>query len=168
MSSESEKIYEKIEIDLASFGCGNEKDMEFSEHLMLAILDNRNMLSTERVKIKLCRALEDNTNFIQTNIDEYCSYINASNPKKLILFLGMGITGNPNNYFLKKSANTLESIINYNIYSQVPTKIVKRNNSESRIMLPKLQLKTKTFEKNKIIFKNYYNAFSKKKDIPLQ
>ncbi|MCQ2820784.1 MAG: hypothetical protein MJ252_26290 [archaeon] len=100
MSSDPQKIYEKIEIDLISFGTGDPEHMEFSEKFMIAILDNRMELSNDKVKIKLGRAFDDDSDFIKTNIDEYCSYIDASNTKKLVIILGMGITGNPNNYFL--------------------------------------------------------------------
>ena len=125
MASNSDKIYEKIDLHLISFGTGDTSHMEFSERLMLAILDNRSLLSTDKVRIKLGRALDDDSGFIQTNIDEYCSYINASNQKKLVLLLGMGITGNPNNYFLISSVehegNRIECKFPYDIFKCIFT-----------------------------------------------
>ena len=105
MANNNEKIYEKIDMHFVSFGTGDPQHMEFSEHFMICIGENRSLLTTDKVKIKLTRALEDDSDFIKTNIDEYCSYINANNQKKLVLILGMGITGNPNHYFLISSVD---------------------------------------------------------------
>ncbi len=92
MSESEYKKYEKVDIHFTCFCDRGEHRLCVTEVFMKYLLDNREICSNQYVKIKLGRAFEKDSDYIDTNIDEYCSFIDTANEKKLVLFLGMGTT----------------------------------------------------------------------------